>query len=594
MRLRNRSLAALIALLAILAALAPRAAAQAPESAATITVGLDGVVSGELTASDGGSDWYAFQATGGEPYIIEAKPAYTFTEVDEFGNGGHPVLVPGYIVDVSILEVVDSEGVQLLDEQDQGGFTLNAARAFFVPPADGTYYVAVGAGARDRAGLGHYTISVRRDDHPDDFRTPPGIVLRPGESIAAAIDSDVAPDDERLNSWDWKPVGWSDVAMQMRPRQGIESLDDRDLFRFEIAVEGSYRLKVENDLIEAQSGRDGPAAIWEVKEYMGNLYAYPENGPALSFVDWYAPGAYYVEVGTAYESSGNTVGYALLLDSFPLTDELGDCPTRDPDDCTLQVGRAKTGVIDGLLDADHWSVSLEGGRTYVVHVKGAGDRSGGGDNGGTLGDPFLALRRPGALTVAANDDIDESNLNSRLTYIVPTDAGGVYTVLVQRRAGHTPLFATYTVLVEEVDPLPLDETRDCPETRPTDCEVTLGEPLRGMIERAGDGSLETDAWKVRLDQGKRYIIEVKGAGDLSGGNDNGGTLPNPAVGLIEDSGVTVAAHDDVSVTNRNARLVTAGPVEDAGVYVILVSGLPGADGSPGTYTVSVRQVDRRE
>ena len=596
MHLRTGSVAALIVLLAILAVLPPRADAQsAGGDAATIGVGLEWVVSGELTAEDGGSVRYAFEATAGAPYIIEAKPAYTFTEVDESGDGGYLMMVSGYMLDVSILGVFDAEGVRVLGEQDQGGFTLNAARAFFVPPADGIYYIDVGAGAQDRRGLGHFTLSVRRDDHADDYRTQPGVVLRPGESIDAVIDSDVAPDDERLNSWDWKPVTWSDIPMQQRPRQGIEMLDDRDLFRLEIAVEGLYRLLVESELTEVESERDGPAGIWEIKEYMGNLYSYPENGPALSFVYWYAPGTYYVEVGTAYESSRNTVDYTVFLDAVPLVDEIPDCPTGDPEDCMLQIGRDTTGLIDGFLDVDAWSVRLEGGKTYVVHVKGAGDRSGGDDNGGTLGDPLLALRNPAESTVAANDDAAADNRNSRLRYIVPTDAGGVYTVLVNRRTGGTPRLATYTVLVEEVDPPPLDETGDCPATRPTHCVVGVGESKRGMIGRAGDGSLDGDAWELRLEAGKRYIIEVRGAGDLSGDNDNAGTLPNPSVALLdESSGIFIAGNEDVSPVNRNARLVSAGPVDEGGVYVVFVSGVPRDGGSPGSYTLSVEVVERAE
>ena len=45
--------------------------------------------------------------------------------------------------------------------------------------------------------------SVRVDDHADDFKTDRGIVLRPGESLTARIDSDVASYHPGLNSGDW-------------------------------------------------------------------------------------------------------------------------------------------------------------------------------------------------------------------------------------------------------------------------------------------------------------------------------------------------------------------------------------------------------
>ena len=92
--------------------------------------------------------------------------------------------------------------MQVLGEHDQGGFTANFARAFFTPEEDGTYLVAVGAGAQDRTAHGFYTLSVRGDDHADDYGTDLGVVLRPGEYLTARIDSDVAPDGPGLTPWD--------------------------------------------------------------------------------------------------------------------------------------------------------------------------------------------------------------------------------------------------------------------------------------------------------------------------------------------------------------------------------------------------------
>ena len=91
----------------------------------------------------------------------------------------------------------------MLGEHDWGGFMGFFARAFFVPEEDGTYYIAVGAGSQDPDGTGRYTLSLRVDDYPDDFRANPGPVLLPGESVAGVIDSDVSPDDPGLKQWDW-------------------------------------------------------------------------------------------------------------------------------------------------------------------------------------------------------------------------------------------------------------------------------------------------------------------------------------------------------------------------------------------------------
>ena len=273
-------------------------------SASSISVGLIESVDGELTDEDSGRDWYSVDVAGGENYIIELKNMMEFIE-DDTGNtwlGFHLSYVEGHLIDPSILEVVDHEGEQVLGEHDQGGFMGNFARAFFTPENDGTYYIAVGAGEEYRIGTGFYALSVRVDDHPDDYGLNPGVVLQPGDSITAAIDSDVAPDDPGLNQWDWAIAGDESV-----PVFGVESLDDRDVFRLEISEEGTYEVSVS----------DGPTGvgIWSVFNDRFGLHAdHPRSGPVESIVCDFEPGTYHVEVGTPHQSVGNTGSYTVSLD----------------------------------------------------------------------------------------------------------------------------------------------------------------------------------------------------------------------------------------------------------------------------------------
>ena len=199
--------------------------------------------------------------------------------------------------------------VQMLGEHGQGGFTLNFAGAFFTPEDDGTYYIKVGAGAQDRTGLGCHTISVRVDDHADDYRTQSGAVIRPGKSITSTIDSDVAYDDPGLNFWDWNsnpdPNPGDKPGYRLVPRRGIESLDDRDVFRYEIAEEGTYRLSL--------TGQPTGVGIWYIWDYQGNLWIQATEAP-VETIEWdHEPGTYYAEVGTPYESEGNTGSYTLSV-----------------------------------------------------------------------------------------------------------------------------------------------------------------------------------------------------------------------------------------------------------------------------------------
>ena len=272
------------------------------KSSLSIESNLRGLTDGELTEEDDGRDWFSFEAEGGNNYIIELKNKMIITGFDGT-SGGYPSIqyVPGHLVDPSILEIVDEEGEQVLGERDQGGFIRNFARAFFIPDEDGTYYIAIGAGAQDRSALGFYELSVRADDHADDDNVESGLVLRPGDSVTAVIDSDVPSDDPGLNSWDWLEAGNGEAV----PIWGLESLDDRDVFRFEISEEGPYLLSVS----------DGPedVGIWKTVDGTGHALNYDRNVPVASLEDDYSPGTYHVEVGTRYSSSGNTGSYKLSL-----------------------------------------------------------------------------------------------------------------------------------------------------------------------------------------------------------------------------------------------------------------------------------------
>ena len=265
----------------------------------SIEPGLIGIINGELTEEAGGRDWYSFEGERGEHYIIELKNQMEFHEGTNTWIGGHLDYVDGHLIDPSILEVVDEDGEQVLGEHDEGGFMANFARAFFTPDEDGTYYFAVGGGDEFRSGLGFYEVSVRVDDHADDYGTEPGVVLLPGKTISARIDSDVPPNHPGLKPWHWV------IDDPSIPVFGLESLDDRDVFEFRISEEGTYKVLVS----------DGPSGvgIWNIWNGTNGVFEHFESGPVESAVLSYSPGTYYVEVGNVYESKGNTGSYTVSL-----------------------------------------------------------------------------------------------------------------------------------------------------------------------------------------------------------------------------------------------------------------------------------------
>ena len=268
------------------------------EMANSISAG-DGFFSiehGEITDDDDGRDWFAFTATAGESFIIEVESRM------EFLPDGGTQYVDNHLIDPSILEIVNEAGDQVLREQDRGGFIFNWAQAYFTPDEDGTYYIAVGSGAQYRIGTGHYTISVRQDDHADDSHTHPDVVIRPGESITARINSDVAPGDStNPNTWAWAETEGGNAV----PRWGLESADDKDVFRFEITDAGAYRIEM----------LDGPEGVgfWAIWRNHGTGENLSREAPVVAFVDRFEAGTHYFAVGTPYQSVGNTGEYTASL-----------------------------------------------------------------------------------------------------------------------------------------------------------------------------------------------------------------------------------------------------------------------------------------
>ena len=157
-------------------------------------------------------------------------------------------------------------------------------------------------------GTGLYYSETNRDggiwavDHPDDYGANPGGVIRPGEPLTAVINSDVAPDHPGLNQWDWAVSSGGETV----PVFGVESLDDRDVLNFEISEEGSYQLSV----ADAPTG----VGIWRVWGGDKNPHSYYESGPMESVVCDFEPGTYQVEVGTPYQSVGNTGSFTVSLE----------------------------------------------------------------------------------------------------------------------------------------------------------------------------------------------------------------------------------------------------------------------------------------
>ena len=109
-----------------------------------------------------------------------------------------------------------------------------------------------------------------------------------------------------------------------------------------------------------------------------------------------------------------------------------------------------------------------------------------------------------------------------------------------------------------------DASDDC-------CEVDVGGSAMGT-----GGTLDRDWFRVVLEAGTRYQIDVEGA-------DTGrGTLENPAAALFDTSSTNLGANDDGGV-GENARLIYTPTA--SGTYYVQASNVSTVD--EGTYTLSM-------
>ena len=134
-----------------------------------------------------------------------------------------------------------------------------------------------------------------------------------------------------------------------------------------------------------------------------------------------------------------------------------DCGGGVSTGCSVDVNGYGVGVVDPAADFDWWSLEFEGGKTYAIDVKGAGDQSG-NDNAGTLPDPSVILYShfgENPVLVDFSDNVDDGqNNNSRVVYSVGLDAGGTYYVSVAK-ASNSSEGGTYMVFVEDFNSLPV-------------------------------------------------------------------------------------------------------------------------------------------
>ena len=279
-------------------------------------------------------------------------------------------------------------------------------------------------------------------DHRTEYRFEVRAVVQGAAGVAASVTA--TADDDFPN--DTTTTGEVDVGGSVTGT--IEFGDDVDWVKVDLEADTRYQIDTEG----ADTGRGTlvDPAIEFLADSMGDGIADTEdsdNGVGKNARAIYTPtaaGAYYVSVSSETSAPGTYTVSVIVLGANGNSEADTDFPDTTTTTGRVEVGASATGNIHTDGNRDAFRVDLERGKTYQIDLEGAGT------NRGSLVDPQLfavADSTGSSLSGTQNNDISESNLNSRVT-LTPTATGSYY-VLVRGSGTGT---GTYTLSVRDVTP----------------------------------------------------------------------------------------------------------------------------------------------
>lgn len=324
-------------------------------------------------------------------------------------------------------------------------------------------------------------------------------------------------------------------------RQGqLSPAGDKDWYRMDMAEGQTVRIALDGG---GEAGALGDPMLIVHDSESVEVARDDDGGDGLnSLLEFTAPaaGAYFLEVrGFSEDAEG---AYVITV----ANGEIGADPeSADQIEANTE---GRTSTLQTPDDVDWFAIQMVEGRPYRFNLEGVGDTP--------LPDPVLTLYNLNGEQVAQDDD-GGPGANSYLTIASPT--GGIYFAAVsafnQNEAGVYNLRVTDTDVPGNLD---TDENLDARE-----------DDRASVIEMIGD----QDAYRVELDRGSRYMINVSG--------DGAHPLSDPMLTIKDSEGETVA-EDDNSGPGRNPRLNFTAP--DSGYFYLVVSG---ARSSVGGYKISI-------
>jgi hypothetical protein len=567
---------------------------------ARATVGRD--IAGSIEYQ-GDVDWYRLSVRTGQRYRI------SLTGAGETGLGD------------PYLRIVTAEGEELGGNDDAGDGTLNSL-AEFTPQRSGTVYIE----ARGFADVyeGAYTLRIEAERAPTDAISGASNT-RGRVAVGGSVDGVI----DFVGDLDWYRVrfeGGQSYRIRLNRAEGDGALGDPFLHVYgadgsELVADddgggslnsyiefnapatgtyyigagafsegmGRYRLSVQEGDIPADAStdvelsaegdyRDGVLApggdrdwyrvnLAEGQSFRASLVGSPALGAALddpyiaihgpngeelaadddggeglnSWLEFQAgaAGPYYLEVRGF--SEGAQGSYSLAIAGG----EIGATP--DTAEYVQANGEGRMSVLSAADDVDWFAVDLVEARPYRFYLESADPDA--------LADPVLTIYDEEGKPVAMDDD-GGAGANAYLAFASPR--GGRYFAAVSGYEGATGRYYLRVADTEVPGNVNTDEYMD-----------SNGDDRLSNIEMPG----ERDFFRVDLEGGVRYTIEVTASGSSP--------LGNPQVSLVDANGEEVAADDD-SGPGRNARLRFTS--EQGGPYAISVGG---ANGAVGGYTVRI-------
>lgn len=310
---------------------------------------------------------------------------------------------------------------------------------------------------------------------------------------------------------------------------------DRDWYRVDLAAGQGMRVAVNSG--EAADALADPYVVVYGPDG-AELARDDDSGEGLNaWLEFQAAsaGVHYVEVrGFSDDAAGR---YYLMLTAG----EIGASPDGVEMLAANDEGRMAT--IGAAGDVDWFAVQLVEGRPYRFSVEGVEPAA--------LADPMLTLFDEQGNQAAIDDD-GGTGVNSYLSFT--SAAGGLYYAAV---SGYGDSAGRYWLRAVDTD---------VPGNVNTDENLAAQDDDRiSRIDLPGD----LDYYRVSLEAGVRYLIEVAGA-------DGDNPIDDPYLTVLNAANEQVAADDD-SGDGLNARLRFT--PEQGGEYYIQASGLGGSIGS---------------